>query len=187
MSRLARRSFVRNAALLPALLVPGVARATLMRGLTLRNLMAQSRHVLLLTPLAAQCRSLVIGGRPLIVTETSARVEDVIELSTPDSALIVVRTLGGVLNGAGLFVHGEAQLTAGASCVAFLTQESDGSHSVTGMAQGHFPLKNVSSKRYLVASPRLPELVEFEHSGVHALAGKELAEARQLVHEASAR
>ncbi|MEI9953436.1 MAG: hypothetical protein WDO74_31770 [Pseudomonadota bacterium] len=187
MPRIARRSFLQHVAFLPALLVPGVAQATLLRGLNLRDLTAQSRHVLLLTPLDSQCSSVVIGGRRLIVTETSARVDDVIDKAPPSDSTVVVRTLGGVLNGAGLLVHGQAQLSIGAACVAFLTPGSDGSLWVTGMAQGHFPLESAAAKRYLTPSPRLPELVDFEHSGVRALVGQELSEARRLVRAASAR
>ena len=187
MSRLARRSFIRSVAFLPTLLVPGMAQATLLRGLSLRELTQSSQHVLLLTPLVARCTKGTLGGRPLIVTETSARIDDSIEKSAPGGSTVVVRTLGGVLNGAGLLVHGQAELTIGASCVAFLTPGSDGSLWVTGMAQGHFPLESDASKLYLSKSPRLPELVDFEHSGVRALVGRELSDARRLVHEASAR
>ncbi|MEI9941175.1 MAG: hypothetical protein WDO69_28490 [Pseudomonadota bacterium] len=180
-----RRRFVRNVALLPALLVPGIAQATLLRGLNLRDLTTRSQHVLLLTPLASQCSSVALGGRQVIVTDTSARVDDVIERVRPSSSTVVVRTLGGVLNGAGLLVHGQAQLSIGAACVAFLTSSNDGSLWVTGMAQGHFPLESAADKRYLKSSPRLPELVDFEHSAVRALVGREFSEARQLVREAA--
>ncbi len=187
MPRIARRSFVQNVVFLPVLFAPGVAQATSLRGLNLRDLTAQSQHVLLLTPLASQCSSVDLGGRRLIVTETSARVDDVIEKALPNDATVVVRTLGGVLNGAGLLVHGQAELSIGAACVAFLTPGRDGSLWVTGMAQGHFPLESAAAKRYLTASPRLPELVDFEHSGVRALVGQELSEARRLVRAANTR
>ena len=89
-----RRSFVRRVAWLPALLVPGVAQATLLRGLNLRDLTLRSQHVLLLTPLASHCRSVTLGGRQVIVTDTSARVDDVIERAQPSSATVIVRTPG---------------------------------------------------------------------------------------------
>lgn len=182
-----RRSFVQSVAWLPTLLVPSVAQATLMRGLKLRDLTARSQHVLLLTPLASQCTSVALGGRQVIVTDTSVRVDDVIERARPSSSTLVVRTLGGIQNGAGLLVHGQAELSIGAACVAFLTSSSDGRLWVTGMAQGHFPLENSAKERYLKQSPRLPELLDFEHSGVRALVGRGLTEARQLVHEAATR
>lgn len=184
MPRLDRRNFVRNAAFFPALLVPSIAQATLLRGLSLRDLTARSRHVLLLTPVSAQCTSVVLGGRNLIVTETTARVDDSLEKAAPSDPSVIVRTLGGVLNGAGLLVPGQAELSLGAACVAFLTPGSDDRLWVTGMAQGHFPLENSATKRYLNASPRLPELLDYEHSAVRALAGRELADARRLVGEA---
>jgi hypothetical protein len=187
MPGLSRRTLVRALAFSPAMLVPCVAQATLLRGLSLRDMTEQSRHILLLTPLGSQCSTIHLGGRQLIVTETSARVDDLIGKAAPNGSTVVVRTLGGVLNGAGLRVDGQAQFEIGAACVAFLTPSSDDSLWVTGMAQGHFPLENAAAKRYLTASPRLPELIDFAHSGVRALAGRELTEARQLVREASTR
>jgi len=184
MSRLSRRNFVRTAAFAPALLVPGMAQATLLRGLSLRDLTAQSRHVLLLTPQSSRCVSVRLGGRPLIVTETTARIDDLIEKTEPRTSTVVVRTLGGVLNGAGLRVHGQAELSIGTPCVGFLTPGPDETLWVTGMAQGHFPLESATT-RILNASPHLPELVDYEHSGVRALVGRELDEARLLVKAAA--
>lgn len=184
MQRFGRRIFAGAAASLPALLIPGFAQATLLRGLSLRDMAARSYHILHLTALDSQCSYALIGGRRMIVTETRARVENVLAKSSPSAGEVLVRTLGGVLDGVGQLVHGQAELVANAPSVAFLTRARDESLWVTGMAQGHFLISDGISGQYLSASPHLPTLVDFEHSGVKTLTGLPLAEARRLVNEA---
>jgi hypothetical protein len=188
MTTVSRRTFVAGGALLPLLLLAPRARATLMRGLPLHALCAQSQYIVRVTALEAHCISLPIGGRPLIVTETRTRVEEVLAKAAPSSTEIVVRTLGGILNGVGELVHGQAQLALGVSCVAFLTSAEDGALWVTGMAQGHYPL--VSTERavlQLSASPHLSTLRDFEHSAVRGLVGQTLTRARGLIAQESAK
>ena len=186
MQHFGRRAFVTGVALLPPLLLAGRADATLMRGLSLRRLSAQSQHVLLLTGLQAHCVSISIAGRPAIITETRVRVEDVYAKATPNSGELVVRTLGGVLGGEGELVHGQAELALGVQCLVFLTRAEDESLWVTGMAQGHYPIAApVSSEALLVASPHLPTLRDFEHSAVRALVGQKLTQARRLIEDSA--
>ena len=106
--RIHRRAFVSAAALLTAELVPSRSFATLMRGLPLRDLVGQSHHILLLSALESRCRYLDIGTRRSIITETRLRVEDVMGGVVPGDGELVVRTLGGVLDGVGQLVHGQA-------------------------------------------------------------------------------
>lgn len=181
MKRFGRRTFTSAAGLLPTFFASGFAQATLLRGMTLSELTQRSAHVLLLTPLDSRCSWALLGGRRLIVTETRARIEDALARQAPEASEIVVRTLGGVLDGQGQLVHGQAELSLGRPSVAFLTRAKDATLWVTGMAQGHYPL----SEQRLVASQNLPTLVDFEHSGVHALVGRELSEARRMMLEMS--
>ena len=185
--RIHRRAFVSAAALLTAQLASNRSFATLMRGLSLRELVRQSHHVLSLSALESRCRYLVIGGRRSIVTETRVRIEDVLAGAVPSDGQLVVRTLGGVLDGVGELVHGQAEFSLGAPCVAFLTLGEDGSFWVTGMAQGHFPIVAAGAEATLAASPHLSTLRDWEHSAVRALVGQKLTEATRLVREASAR
>jgi hypothetical protein len=174
--------FVSGAALLPVLLLAPRARATLMRGLSLRALCAQSQHIVLARAIESQCVSLPIAGQRMIVTETKVRIEDALEKVAPGSAEVVVRTLGGVLNGVGELVHGQAELLFGQPCLAFLKRADDGALWVTGMAQGHYPIASVErSEPRLFASPRLPTLADFEHSAVRGLVGQNLLQARALI------
>jgi len=182
MTQIGRRTFISGAALAPVLLLAPPASATLMRGLPLRALCAQSQHILLVESISAQCVALPIGGRPMIVTETTLRVEDVMSKAQPGRSEIVVRTLGGVLDGVGELVHGQAELSLGVPCLVFLKSAEGGALWVTGMAQGHYPLVSVErSELRLSASPRLPTLRDFEHSAVRSLAGQTLLQARGLI------
>ena len=186
MKRFARRTFAGAAGLFPTLFVPGLAQATLLRGLSLRDMTQRSHSVLLLSALDSRCSHASIGGRRLIVTETRARVEDVFAKAVPDAGEVLVRTLGGVLDGVGQLVHGQAEFSSALPSVVFLTRAKDESLWVTGMAQGHYPVvARAGAKRVLDASAHLPTLVDFEHSAVRRLVGQELAEARRLVIEAS--
>ena len=188
MKRIGRRTFAGAAGLLPTLFLPGIAQATLLRGMPLRELTQRSAHVLAVTGLEARCSWALLGGRRMIVTETLVRIDAVVARDTPGPSEIVVRTLGGVLDGRGQKVHGQADFELNQRSVAFLTRAKDGTLWVTGMAQGHYPLlETAPSEQRLSASPNLPTLVDFEGSGVHALTGLELGEAQRLLRESSAR
>lgn len=187
MPLVARRAFLTAAASLPIALASGAAKATLLRGLTLPALTMRSHHVLLLSVLESRCRYAEIGGRRAIVTETLARVTEVMRELESSAAQVSVCTLGGVLDGVGELVHGQASFAPGSACLAFLTRAPDASLWVTGMAQGHYPLDTTLSEPALLASPHLPTIVEFERSAARALIGQRLNQARRLVLEASRR
>lgn len=181
MIHLGRRRFVAVAVTMPAALFAPRAHATLMRGLSLRALCAQSRHIALLKATEARCVSLPIAGRQMLVTETRVRIEESLSKVTAQHSEVVVRTLGGVLDGVGELVHGQAEFTLDARCLAFLTCAPDGSLWVAGMAQGHYPLIASGSELQLRASPNLPTLRDFERSAVHGLVGTTLHRARGLI------
>jgi len=187
MTRLARRAFLGAAASLPLAFAAEPARATLLRGLPLPALVARSHQVLVLSALESHCRYADIGGRRAIVTETLLQVSEVVQQISPGPSRVTVRTLGGVLDGVGELVHGQAEFAPHAACLAFLVAAPDGSLWVTGMAQGHYPLTTADGEPALSASPHLPKLVDFEHSAVRALVRQRLSSARRLVLEASAR
>jgi hypothetical protein len=142
--------------------------------------------VLVLNALESRCRYAEIGGRRAIITETRASVSRVIRELESSANEIIVSTLGGVLDGVGELVHGQAELTPGVSCLTFLTAAPDGSLWVTGMAQGHYPLSSASEPS-LLASPHLPTMVDFERSAARTLIGKPLTQAERLVLEVSKR
>jgi hypothetical protein len=186
MQRIQRRAFVRGAASLAGLLISGRAAATLMRGLSLKAMVGRSQHVLLLTALESHCLYTEIAGRRAIVTETRLYIDDVIAKETPSDGELVIRTLGGQLDGVGELVHGQAEFSQGGQCVTFLTRGDDDTLWVTGMAQGHFPVDSTTSEQRLTASPHLPAIRDWEGCAVRALVGRALPEARQLILKAKA-
>lgn len=161
--------------------------ATLVRGMSLQELVGRSQHALMGTPLSAECLYLTIGGRRLLVTETQLRVESVLGLSPPSEGTLTVRTLGGQLAGVGELVHGQAELQVNQLCAVFFERGPDGVCWVTGMAQGHYPLARAGAAWVLRASPQLPTIRDWEQSAVKRLVGTHLSEAVRLVAEVSAR
>lgn len=180
---LGRRSYLLGGASLAAalLLCPREAHATLVRGLTLAQLVAKSELVLQLTPLDAFSHYVDIGDRRSLVTDTLARVDDVLAKAHPPGSELTIRTLGGRLGNTGEIVHGQAELALQATCAAFLKRGQDGAHWVMGMAQGHYPLRADGPQLRLSASPNLPTIRDWSTSAVRRLTGQTLPDARRLV------
>ncbi len=170
-----------------ATLLPKAASATLVRGMTLDELVARSQHAVIGTPLTTRCQYRTIGGRRMLVTETQVRVEGVLGLAAPNEGALTVRTLGGQLDGVGEIVHGQAQLEVGRLCAGFFERDADSVCWFTGMAQGHYPLAPAGAAWVLGASPQLPTIRDWERSAVKRLVGLRLSEAQRLVAETGAR
>lgn len=170
-----------------ATLLPRRASATLVRGMSLEELVGRSQHAVLGTALGAECVYRTIGGRRMLVTETQLRIEGVLGLPAPSEQALTVRTLGGRLASVGELVHGQAELQIGQLCAAFFERAPDGVCWVTGMAQGHYPLDRADAAWVLRASPQLPTIRDWERSAVKRLVGTRLSEAERLVAEASSR
>lgn len=170
-----------------AVMLSKQATATLVRGMSLEELVGRSEHAVLGTPLSAGCLYQTIGGRRMLVTETQLRVEGLLGLRAPNEQALIVRTLGGRLAGVGELVHGQAELRIGQLCAAFFERDAQGVCWVTGMAQGHYPLDRSEATWVLRASPQLPIIRDWEQSAVKRLVGTRLGEAERLVAKASAR
>jgi hypothetical protein len=168
-------------------LIPRSAQATLARGLTLEALSKRSEHILVATPLASTARYEMIGGQRRIVTDTRVRIEETLARSAPADSEVMVRTLGGVLDGVGELVHGEADLVLDERSVIFLCARNGGIHHLQGMAQGHYPLSREASRTLLRPSPKLPEMLGFKDTAVARLNGREVTEAQRLIVEALTR
>jgi len=163
-----------------------VAFASLAREIALSELLAQSDHAVVATPLDAAPTWAVLGGKRRIVTDVRARVEEVLALRAPPQNEIVVRVLGGVLDGVGQLVEGEVRMAFGEPCALFVKSGSAALSYVTGRTQGHYPLRPDAQKVLRLApSPTLPELQHPERSAVHTLSGHTLAEARELLRGAA--
>jgi hypothetical protein len=167
-------------------LIPRWAEATSARGLTLEALSKRSQHIVVGTPLDSIARYETIAGQKRIVTETRFGIDDEVA-DAPGDSEILVRTLGGILDGVGELVHGEAQLVLNERSVVFLHARADGVLWMQGMAQGHYPLRIESQRRLLRVSPNLPALTARQDLAVTRLPGRELVEAKRLIKEARTR
>jgi len=151
------------------------------RALTLPELVKRSKSSLLVTPLAKRSSWQTIGGSRRIVTETRARVDELVGGADPSSSEVLLRTLGGRVGTLGQLVEGEAELVLGEGCLAFLTELDPLIYAVTAMAQGHYPIVSDARGKLLRASRQLPALLKRPDSAVERLAGRTLAEGLALV------
>ncbi len=174
-------------ALAAGMLIPGAARATLVTGLTLKQLVSRSTHIVVVEPLDAVSSYAELGGRPSIVTDTRVRIADVLGNSRISESELTLRTLGGRVGGWAELVLGQPALVSGAEQLAFLKRDREERHWFVGMAQGHYTLRGSGPARLLEVSKSLPEIRDSKTSAVKALVGKRLLEARGLIREASIR
>lgn len=157
---------------------------------SLGELLVASPLVVLATPL--EHRSVWeederLGRR--IVTYTRVRVERALGGDDAAEQEVWVRTFGGRVGSVGQRVEGEATLVAGEESVLFLQKRLDGTHAVTGMALGHYPLgKADDGKLVLTPSPRaglvLRKLDETAATARELLAGKTVEEAASIIAKA---
>lgn len=162
------------------------AGATLVLGLTLRELVERSTDIVVVRALSAVSQYAELGGRRCIVTDTRVQVEDVLGRELPSARELTLRTLGGKVAGVRELVLGQPALSLGSSDVAFLKATPQGQHWFVGMAQGHYPLQS-GIERILNRSANLPEIRNFEQCAVRQLSGVRLSVARAWLQEASQR
>jgi hypothetical protein len=105
--------------------------------MSLEELSAASTHVVVARAIDRTSAWEDLAGARRIVTYTRLAVERTV-VGAPATEL-VVRTLGGVVDGIGQAVSGEAQISLGKRALVFVAQ-GEGSLVVTGMAQGHYPI-----------------------------------------------
>ncbi|MBM4358394.1 MAG: hypothetical protein FJ096_09825 [Deltaproteobacteria bacterium] len=128
---------------------------------TLEQLVAESPTVQLVEVAERRSAWALVGGSRRIVTYTRLRRLASIRGETTEE--VWVRTLGGVVDRIGQQVTGEAVFTAGERAVVFLTRAVDGVWVVTGMGQGHYPIRPDRARGdelRLAASPLVGELLK---------------------------
>jgi hypothetical protein len=173
------------AAALMTTLIPGAADAGVARPVALRDLVRESRWVIVGTSLEAIGRWEEVGKSRRIVTYHRIRIERALGSKAPSETEVWVRTLGGRVGDVGQIVHGEAVLARGEGAVLFLAPGKDGILGVTAMSQGHFPLlADARGVQRLAVSPRLSHLVGSGASAVRRLVGRSVVEADDLVRRA---
>lgn len=187
MSLVSRREALLGAAFgVCGVLLPSVAEATVVQGLSLVELSKMSHRILVGTALEANAHWETLGSRKRIVTDTRLRVDDVVNATTGKTdGEILVRTLGGTIGDIGALVHGEALISLQKPCVLFLHESQLGVHRVIGMAQGHYPVRPDTQKALrLFPSPQAPEVVGKAELAMHRLPGQELGRAKAMILEA---
>jgi hypothetical protein len=165
--------------------IPGAAKAGVARPVALRDLVRESRFIVVGAPIEAISRWEDVGRSRRIVTYHRVRVDRRLGVKAPSESELWVRTLGGTVGKIGQIVHGEATLAHGEGAMLFLAPGRDGVLQVTAMSQGHFPLRaDPKGVQRLSVSPRLSKLVGEGSSAVRQLVGRSLNEADELVQRA---
>jgi hypothetical protein len=180
---LSRRSLLAGGLTALALGSARSAHATLALAVTLKELVAQSRHAIVGTPGDVTSRWETLGGRERIVTYTHVHVEDVLDGTQPASSDLVVRTLGGRVDDIGQVVPGEAPLRRNVTAALFLEPVATDVFAVSAMSQGHYPiLADAKGARRLRAnSPSLQRLTP--EAAIVRLDGRTVLEVQGLVYQ----
>ncbi len=169
---------------------PTSAEAAVSFDLSLNELVRVSPLVVLGTPIEHQSlweEDETQGRR--IVTYTRIRVDRDLggEKTTGE---LWVRTFGGTVGSVGQRVPGEALLVRDQPTVLFLQPRQDGTHAVSGMALGHYPVKKADDGALRLApSPHLGLILRSDKqpqalSVREALNGKTVDEVASLVRAA---
>jgi hypothetical protein len=166
------------------------AEATTSILMTLEELVDRSSLAVVAEPIERTSRWEELAGGKRIVTYTRLVVhERIVGKRTNESAPaeIVVRTLGGTVDGIGQHVAGEATFTLKERSVVFVAPMND-ALVVTGMAQGHYPLREESGEIRLRSSASPGNLLPRRgpsRSARERLVGATLGEARSAIVEAA--
>lgn len=167
------------------LIAAGSARASMARAISLEALTLSSRHVVVGTPVDAESRWEVIGGRKRIVTYSRVLVSELVAGADPGQAELMLRSLGGRVGEVGQIVHGEADLAIDQAVVLFVGQADASPLFVQAMSQGEYPLVERKGVRHLRVSRTLLETDEQAGTATTRLRDQSLDRARSLIREAT--
>jgi hypothetical protein len=165
------------------------AGASVVRALSLSELVHTSRVTCVGTAVDAFGRWETIGRSERIVTYSLIRVEHTIDGRSAPSREVMVRTLGGRVDDIGQVVPGEATLRMNEPATVFLQDLTKDLFAVTAMAQGHYPLiADDKGVKRLQPRAALLELVgDVTGSAVKRLAGRTVTEVESMVYAEFAR
>jgi hypothetical protein len=154
-----------------------------MRALTLGELVQQSQHALVGTPVDTFGRWEKVGKSERIVTYTLVRADYSVDGRPPASNELMVRTLGGRVDDVGQVVPGEAVLRLQQTATLFLESLSKDLFAVTAMSQGHYPIvADDKGVRRLRARTAQLELIGEAGSAVRRLDGRTVPEVESMVY-----
>jgi hypothetical protein len=183
---LSRRSFVMGGLSAFALGHARPAQATLVRAVTLSELVSLSKHAVVATPGASSSRWETIGDRERIVTYTPVRVQYVLDGSAPPNE-IMVRTLGGRVGDLGQLVPGEAPMHKDATAALFLEPVATDVFGVSAMAQGHYPVLADAKGTRVLRAHRLSFAQLAPDAAIVRLDGRTVGEVEAFVYQEVAR
>lgn len=179
---LSRRSFIAGGLSALALARTHTAQATLVRAITLKELVSLSQHAVVATPGASSSRWETIGDRERIVTYTPVRVQYVLDGTSPASE-IVVRTLGGRVGDIGQLVPGEARLRKDATAALFVEPVTTDVFSVTAMAQGHYLIQADDTGTRRLRANRISTATLAPDAAIVRLDGRTVGEVESFVYQ----
>jgi hypothetical protein len=143
-----------------------------------------SSLVVVATPVSRNSHWAVVGSKQRVVTDSTLEVAWSLHGEDCAGKDIVVRTLGGTVEGIGQIVYGEARLILGQASVLFLVPGHDGVYYVMGMAQGHYPLEPTDGGEWtLKTSLGLHGVLEIGRSAAAVLSGRRLSDVPALIAE----
>jgi hypothetical protein len=120
---------------------PRSAPAAVARAVTLGQMLYDSQHVILGTAVDSFARWERVGKRSCIVTYSVFHVEQPLDGRTPEAPELTIRTLGGTVGDLGQTFYGEAVVALKQRAAVFLRAKAPDIYVVTGMAQGHYPVR----------------------------------------------
>lgn len=165
----------------------GLAWSSTFRPLPLSTLVKRSALVVVATPISSQTHWATFGTVERVVTDVTLEVSWTLRGQDATGQDIVVRTLGGTVNGLAQIVYGEARLSVGKSCLLFLVPDRSGVLRVFGMGQGHFPTEPDDNGEWrILRSPGLEGVLRPELSATETLFGQRLLDVPQLLETAEA-
>ena len=180
------RVFMRGL-ILAALAWAGTASSSTFKPIPLSRLVERSSLVVVATPIAYSTHFATLGKTSRLVTDVTLEVSWTLRGQDSTGKDIIVRTLGGTIDGLAQIVYGEARLAIGQTSLLFLAPDRDQVLHVFGMAQGHFPTAPDDKGDWLVTrSPGLEGVLRPELSAVEALAGKRLLDVPHMLDAAEA-
>jgi len=139
------------------LLSARTAAASVVEALSLAELVKRAEQVVVATPGEHMGRR---SGN-LIVTDVQLRVDEALKGGAKPGDTLIATLLGGVADGVGLKVPGEAALPAGAQYVVFLRRQPQSKElRVVGMAQGALPIELRSGTAMVLPPSHDAELMQ---------------------------
>lgn len=167
---------------LPGAMMIPTAQGSVVRALSLEDLVGRADHIVVAVPEEKQSRRHDDGR--LIVTDVSLRVKQVLKGSSKAEGVVIATRLGGRIDSVALQVPGEATFAIGERVLVFLRRfgPEGGTQQlrVVGMSQGVMPLAKHGTTTMVYPGGGHSALVEQEPTGKLAPAGPALKEPTEM-------